>query len=83
MQENVRREIIKQLRDIREVMHVHSKAHRGHKAAIHRLIAKFDSAQKVVAAIRKETDTAKLESWVLKGKTMNLGSLPEGLGVLK
>jgi hypothetical protein len=83
MQGNARREIIKQLRDIRAVMLVHSKAHLGHRAAIQRLIAKFEDAQKAVASIREETDAAKFKSWVLKGNAMNFGSQAEGLGAFK
>ena len=83
MEENERREIVKQLRDIREVMFAHSEAHRGHKAAIQRLVGTFDKAQKVVAAIRKEAPAARVKSWVLKGKAINFGLQSKGLEIFK
>jgi hypothetical protein len=81
MEKNVRGEMVKQLRDVREVMLVHSKAHRGHKAAIQRLIAKFDKAQKAVDAIRTETNAANLANWVMKFKASNIGLHGKGLEI--
>ena len=83
MEEKLGQEIIRQLREIREVMIDHSAAYRGHKAKIQRLIGTFDKAQKAMAEIRKETDAAKLRNWASKVKTMNFGLQGQGLGNFK
>ena len=55
MEEKAGQEIIRQLREIREVMLAHSKAFRSQTAVLRQMIAKLDAGQKAVAAIRSQS----------------------------